>query len=133
MNDEGDSSKLSDEELVGHFAFLSRQLAIAAKASKHQSKHSRRLLKKMRHTGNQIKKRGDALTKLLVPLLAPAPAGSVSEQEIAALRVDVARALKRYRPDLARATLEDVAANGPAGPKQSAYLTLVLWDKDERL
>lgn len=106
-----DLATQSNEQLIDLYVDLSRQQGAAME--KEDTRKYNRLYDKVGAVRRELRKRGDDVRqKTLIPLLKRAPGESVLDYSSSQRRYNAAMDLMAIAPDLAKATLEELA-NSP--------------------
>jgi hypothetical protein len=121
-----DLTGLSNEQLVAAFVEFSHEQGAALKNEDTRSYN--RLFDKLKPIEEELRKRGDEVRKGLIPLLKATPTSGLSYQD-AQTRFNAAEELDSLVPALARATLRDIAVNGPRKYRGMAGMSISIREK----
>jgi hypothetical protein len=116
-----DLKGLSNEQLVAAFVALSHKQGMALKNE--NTRRYNRLFDELKPIEAELRERGDDARRSLIPLLKATPNSGLYYQD-AQTRFNAAEELDSLVPELARATLRDIAANGPRKYRGMAGMSL---------
>jgi len=122
-----DLSAFSKEQLAEMFAELSREQGAAMEVE--DTKRYNRVLDKLDTVKKEMRRRGDDVRKVLIPLLEAPARDAISPYQAAQTRFNAAVELKAVAPELAKATLQSLATHGPL--KYRGMAGMSLWFDDQ--